>query len=49
MRKKERDFQAEKLVWPKILRGKKENKALGVYFVESSVRENGRLQVTHRT
>jgi len=29
MRNKERDFQAERLVWPKILRAKKESKAFG--------------------
>lgn len=29
MRHEERDFQAERLVWPKLWRGKKENKTFG--------------------
>lgn len=33
----------------KSLERKKENKALGAYFVESSARENGRPHITQGT
>lgn len=49
MKNKERDFHVQRQVWTKIFRGKKENKALGAYFVESSARENGRPHVTQGT